>query len=306
MTTFALDSTASAPENRVLGEDITLAVGALRYIVLENGYFYDKDLVITNSTTGATLNRFHDYVLQAPLISSESLPVTAYLIIVILNPTVAAVSVDSRAVGGYYGLTTQSLSQILAYAIGQGSVLWGDLVNVPTEFFPLPHMHHARDMTWGSLISVLDNIRASLDIQYGNSLSSMYAYIDQMTNNFEFYGNITDLSWGAFRETITGITLNWGILPEDTSSLAQGAGSIWQCNFKKAFTNTLSRPNINDGGSTGKYKPFEMTAGNNIGFTCLVKYDVASPNTSLATRTYFAIGISSAATPVSNVQYVQL
>lgn len=304
MTTLTLDLTASASENYVLGEDISLAVGSVRYVILENGYFYDKDLVVKNSATGATLNRFTDYVLQSPLVSNESLPVSAYLIIVIINPTVGNISVDSRAVGGWYALTTQSIADILNYAAGVGSVQWGDILNIPTEFFPTPHMHNARDLDWGSVISVLDNIRASLDLQFGESLSSMYSYIDQMTSSWEFYGNITNLSWGALRHTITGITFNWGTLPIDAGTAAQSAsGALWECNFKKAFSVTSAAPNIIDGGSLGKYLPLELTARDADSFICRVKYNSGSSNTALSTRCYLAIGISSSATAVSNVQY---
>lgn len=300
MLTLETDLTAAAIENRVLGEEHVLSNAAIRYIVPPNGFFYDKDLVIRNADTGTPLERINDYVLQSPSDIKRDLPYEAYLVIVITNPTVSRVLIDYRAVGGWYALTQTSIASILGTAINNGSVEFGDILNVPTEFYPAPHIHHARDVDWGSVIVMLDSLRQAISTGQGAALSSLYAYVNQMGNSFELLTDLSNPTWGAIREKITGFTINWGYMPEDTGPWAQGlTGARWETLFKKAFSGSGS-PLIIPGGFSGKYLPYELESSSSDGFTHVVKYDSSSTATGTPSRWYIAIGLSSDATAISN------
>lgn len=306
MPTLELDLTASSPANRILGEEKALGLGAVRYVILENGFFYDKDLVIKNANTGQTLSRFTDYVLQGSMKTTKRLSYPAYFVIVIKNPEVSNILVDSRAVGSWYSLTTESIANLLGFVSGVGSIDWGDIENIPTEFFPMPHMHHARDIDWGSVILGLDTLTAAIEGGNSKSLQSLYAYINTMSGNMEMYTDLSNPLWGCYRDKVSGFTVNWGQLQTDTSSEAttNPLGALWRTNFKKAFSG--SNPVILTGGSLGKYNSFELADKDSDSFDYRIKYDTANPSTAVADRSYIAIGLSSDATPIAPTQHIPL
>ena len=305
MPSLILDLTAENPDNFIPAEEHSLA-GGQSVIVPNNGFFYDKDLRVVNSNTGQPLNRGSDYVLSEPIRTVHKMPYQAYLLVRIINPSVTNALIDYRAVGDFYSLTTDAISNIRGFVNGD-QVDWDQLVNVPTEFYPQPHMHHARELSYGGLIEVIAYLAEVVNFNNGSALESMYRYINERTSNIEFYGNLVDLSWGAVRDNITGFTINWGTMTPDTSAAAQAAGGArWECNFKKHFNASLSGPTILPCGSFGKFGPFELESKDEEGFIHVVKYDPDHPSTAMVDMKYLAIGISSVSTAISNTPVSQL
>jgi hypothetical protein len=146
---YPLDLTGTALTNRITGELKTIPLNRNRAFALYEGPFYGESLVLTRLPGGETLTQGTDYQLlylysDATIRSSK--PV--YAIVNIINPAIeGALSCDYQVIGGTYSSNFAAIQLILdALNLDDRPVQWQNIVGLPVQFPPSPHLHHASEL----------------------------------------------------------------------------------------------------------------------------------------------------------------
>lgn len=146
MTRYPLDLTGKHPDNKVVNERVVVDTRSPVF-KLSAGAFYTDSVVIVH--LGETLAKGVDYkatrmVEDAVILSNQD--VAAY--IKITDKTlVGELLVTYQAVGGEYQNIHNTLVEILNdYKIDKRGVYFNDVVNLPTAFVPVRHLHSVYDI----------------------------------------------------------------------------------------------------------------------------------------------------------------
>lgn len=146
LTLLPLDLTASRLSNRIVGEShtlITIPLRPNRLLVPQFGGFYAEYMQVFNAAN-QLLIKGTDYVTTYLYNDLTDLTGRAvYALIVIINPAVSpVVTINYRAVGGSFGLSTAELAVVLDQLADENQVLdWSHVVGKPREYPSLPHTH---------------------------------------------------------------------------------------------------------------------------------------------------------------------
>lgn len=146
---YPLDLTGSDPENRVTGETHTIGTSRGRIFIAEHGPFFGDTLVVRDKTNGKKLDPLKDYLLvHSVREAQEATGKSIYCGVRIVNPDVStSIEIDVSYIGGQFSYSTKALLDMLDAIINDNRPIdWGELIGVPNEWVPAPHLHSAYDL----------------------------------------------------------------------------------------------------------------------------------------------------------------
>lgn len=146
---YPLDRSGHNPNNLVLSEPHLLPATKVRAFVANHGPFFTKGLQLREAATGRVLTPNTHYV-AAQLYQEATLDLGQEVcaIVVVTDPTVLPELLFTyQVVGGEFSADVAGLLGLIAdLQVDERSVLWSQILGVPTEFPPTPHTHDAGDL----------------------------------------------------------------------------------------------------------------------------------------------------------------
>lgn len=146
---YPLDLKGENPENKVVGEKHEIGSKRGRIFITEAGAFFGNLLVVRDATSGRELKPLLDYYLVHPYREAqEATGQPIYCGVRIVNPDVGTkIEIDVHYVGGEFSYVTRALTEMLDAIINDNRpVDWGEIIGVPNEWAPSPHLHSAYDL----------------------------------------------------------------------------------------------------------------------------------------------------------------
>lgn len=174
------------PNNKVINEAHTIGSRNGRIFVSDYGPFYGLSAVIVDAVTGKPLVPKVDYNLihlykEAVQASGQSV----YAAVQIINQDVStSILFTAQVVGGEFSFSTYAIkAAVEALANDNRAIAWGDLVGVPSQFVPAPHLHDAYDL-YGLKSLVESNADVAAAIRDGDA-ASRQLLIEQIGDKFD-------------------------------------------------------------------------------------------------------------------------
>lgn len=181
---YPYDSSGTALTNRITNEIHTVPRSRNRAFALVEGPFYGESVVVTWVSTNQQLVRNVDFELL--YLHQEATVKTAkavYCICRLINPDVVGdVSVDYQVVGGQYSSNFAAIQMVLdSLNLDTRPVAWQNIIGLPVEFPPSPHLHHAAEL-YGMehVVEALNQIALILESRDSNELTGLIARVDQL------------------------------------------------------------------------------------------------------------------------------
>ncbi len=147
---YPLDLMGTSPTNKMVGEKHVIGTSRGRIFIADSGPFFGGDkAVVRDSSNGEVLRPVLDYYLIHPYREAQEItgqPI--YCGVRIINPDIGTdIEIDVQYIGGEFSYTTRSLLDMLDSIINDNRPIgWGDLIGVPSEWVPAPHLHSAYDL----------------------------------------------------------------------------------------------------------------------------------------------------------------
>lgn len=161
---YPLDLLGTSPTNKKVNEVHTIGSRRGRSFVADDGPFFGNSVVIRDQMSGRTLTPGldKDYILiHTYREAQEATGQAVYSGVRITNPDVStSIEMDLQYVGGEFSYSTHTIFELLEQVeLDNRPMEWGDLVGIPNEFTPAPHLHSAYD-----LYSMREVVVATMDI----------------------------------------------------------------------------------------------------------------------------------------------
>lgn len=203
--TLPLDLTGTVPGNRVVNETHTIGTIRGRLFAPDFGPFFGNSVQLVDAVSGAPLVAVQDYVLvHYHREASNAAGQAVYCAVRIVNPAVnTQVRFTGQHVGGEYAYSYYAIKQAIeALAEVDGSIQWGDLIGVPSQFVPNPHLHSAYDLY--GLRSLVESNNAIADAITNGDTATRQLHLDMLQDGFDvlddFCGALADLFDAAATE----------------------------------------------------------------------------------------------------------
>ena len=219
---YALDSTGKNSDNAIHGEIQTLVDRTVRAFAPTYSPFFTANLVVRDNATGQVLTRGVDYEC-VELFQTLSLKWGAEIcgVILITNTTVSStVNYDYQTVGGPYVHSADLLVNLInSMENDNRSVAWPDILNKPTEFNPVKHLHDIGD-TYGFeyVVQELERITRAITLVDNTYLDSILTYIDSRLSE---KSTSTDNTLSQFTSHISNMSN-----PHQTNKVQIGLGNL--------------------------------------------------------------------------------
>jgi hypothetical protein len=185
---YPLDLLGTSVTNKVTNEVHTIGAVRGRLFAADYGPFFGNSAVIKDVVSGKTLVATTDYVLvhlyrEATLATGQAI----YTAVRIINPTVSTqVSISAQMVGGEFSYSLYAILQAIEDLTDDNRVIaWGDLIGVPSQFVPTPHLHSAYDL-YGLKYLIESNYDIAAAIREGDT-ASRQLLLDQIRQKFADY-----------------------------------------------------------------------------------------------------------------------
>lgn len=205
---YQFDKTGAATANLIADEEHTVVAGEQEYpIVLKEGAFYTKSVVITDTATATALVLGVDYTFAVleEFITAET-GIEAACAIKLLNLTyTGTMEVTYQACGGPQGQGNsliQDLIDAIATAKATTGVSWVDIKAKPAAFPPALHTHAPDDLTG------LEGLKQSLD-DITSALTAARPLVDSSQNLQEQIDKLLSIAMWQ-RNAINDIVMTTG------------------------------------------------------------------------------------------------
>lgn len=147
---YPLDLLGTSSTNKAIDESHTIGSVKGRIFVADYGPFFgNSTLILKDGVTGRVLVPNDDYALvhhyrEATARTGQAI----YTAVRITNPNVSTnILMTCQYVGGEFSFSTYALKQAIEELMNDDRpVYWGDLIGVPSQFVPAPHLHSAYDL----------------------------------------------------------------------------------------------------------------------------------------------------------------
>ncbi len=177
------DRTGESQANRVKNEPHELPSRNVRAIAPLHGPFYVHNLTVRDKSNNRLLVRGVDYeVGEFYDVPSARSSKTVCAIILITNRQVSSlVEIDYNVYGGEFSYSTQALIDMInALNLDNRPVEWPNIIGIPDEFNPAPHLHDIGDLYgFEYLVSILDRVREAILIGDAAHHDAILDYIDR-------------------------------------------------------------------------------------------------------------------------------
>jgi hypothetical protein len=185
---YPLDLLGTSPTNKVTNEVHTIGALRGRLFAADYGPFFGSTAIIKDVVSGKVLVPVTDYVLvhhyrEASLATGQSV----YTAVRIINPTVGTqVSISAQMVGGEFSYSLYAILQAIEDLTDDNRVIaWGDIIGIPSQFVPTPHLHSAYDL-YGLKYLIESNYDIAAAIREGDT-ASRQLLLDQIRAKFADY-----------------------------------------------------------------------------------------------------------------------
>lgn len=146
---YPLDLTGTSRDNLVQGEAHTIGSRRGRIFCADYGPFFGDSAVVVDAITGKPLKPVDDYrLVHYYREASERTGQAVYTGVQVHNLNVStSILFDAQMVGGEFSYSTYAIQKALeALTNDERPVSWGELLGVPAQFVPAPHLHDAYDL----------------------------------------------------------------------------------------------------------------------------------------------------------------
>lgn len=170
---YPLDLDGTSKTNEVLDEAHTIGTTVGRIFASDYGPFFGNSVVVKDAVTGKELKPVDDYVLVHHYKeAADRTGQAVYAAVWIKNPAVSTkVLFTAQVVGGEFSFSTYAIKQMLeALRLDNRPVYWGDILGIPSQFNPAPHLHSAYDL-YGLKYVVESNYEIAAAIRDGDAAS---------------------------------------------------------------------------------------------------------------------------------------
>lgn len=172
------------PNNKVINEEHTIGSNRARLFAADYGPFFGNSVVLVDAVTGKPLVE-GDYRLLHPYREArERTGQAVYAVVQILNPEISTkILFTAQMVGGEFSFSTYAIKQAITELLADDRpIYWGDLVGVPSQFVPAPHLHSAYDL-YGMKALVEATYDVAAAVREGD-LASRQLLLDQVGGKF--------------------------------------------------------------------------------------------------------------------------
>lgn len=184
---YPLDLFGTSPDNKVIDEAHSIGSVKGRIFVADYGPFFGSvGLIIKDAANGRELDAVDDYnLVHYYREASNAAGQAVYSAVQIVNPDVSTnILLTCQYVGGEFSFSTYALKQAIeALQNDNRPVAWGDLIGVPSQFVPAPHLHSAYDL-YGMKYVVESNADIAAAIRDGD-LASRQLLLTQVGKKFQ-------------------------------------------------------------------------------------------------------------------------
>jgi hypothetical protein len=205
---YPFDPLGTSPTNKVIGEAHTIGALRGRMFAADYGPFFGVSAVVIDAATGRELVPKVDYVLvhyyrEAGMVTGQAV----YAAVRIINPEVGTeILFTAQMVGGEFSYSTYAIKQAIEdLANDDRPVYWGDLIGVPSQFVPTPHLHSAYDL-YGMKYLIESNYDISAAIREGD-VGSRQLLLDQVRQKFGDLDNFLLALAGNYRTAAAELAL---------------------------------------------------------------------------------------------------
>lgn len=186
---YPLDLKGTSPTNKVVGEKHTIGTTRGRIFIAESGPFFGNTIVVRDGVNGAILKPKIDYYLVHPYREAqEATGQPIYSGVRVINLDVSTnIEIDVQYVGGEFSYTTRALLDMLEGVINDNRPIdWGELIGVPTEWVPTPHLHSAYDLyAMKHVVQATNDVAAAIREGMGPAHAHLFDMINGRIEVFE-------------------------------------------------------------------------------------------------------------------------
>lgn len=182
---YPLDLSGTSPNNRVVDEQHTIGTTRARIFAADYGPFFGNSVVIKDGVTGRILESMEDYYLvHYYREASNAAGQPVYAAVRIVNPDVSTtLLLTAQMVGGEYSYSYYAIKQAIEDLLNDDRpVQWAELIGVPSQFVPSPHLHSAYDL-YGMKYLVEATVDVAAAIREGDA-ASRQMLLDQIALRF--------------------------------------------------------------------------------------------------------------------------
>lgn len=198
---YPLDLTGESPENRVVGERHIIGTSRGRIFIANHGPFYGNNLIVRDSVSGRILEPIRDYKLIHNVREAQEItgkPV--YCGVRVADPDAGTeIEIDVSYVGGEFSYSTKALLDMLDAIINDNRPIdWGELIGIPNEWVPTPHMHSAYDLyAMKHVVAATNDVAGAIreDDSHGHAM-----LFDMITARIQNLEEVIDVMIEAFDE----------------------------------------------------------------------------------------------------------
>lgn len=186
---YPLDLRGTNPENFVVGEKHTIGSQHGRIFMAESGPFFGAKTVVRDGVNGRVLAPVTDFLfVHAYREAMEATGEAVYCGVRVINPSVSTnIEIDVHYVGGEFSYSTFALFDMLEGLLNDDrTVEWGELIGVPNEWAPTPHLHSAYDLyAMKHLVAVTADIAAAIREGHSKAHEMLFDMLDSRIAVFE-------------------------------------------------------------------------------------------------------------------------
>jgi len=198
---YQKDLFGTNPDNKVTDEVHTIGTTTGRIFASDYGPFFGNSVVLKDGITGRELVPVEDYrLVHYYREAADDTGQAVYAAVQIVNPEVSTrILFTAQLVGGEFSYSTYAIKQAIEeLALDNRPVNWGDLVGVPSQFVPAPHLHDAYDL-YGLKYMVEAQYDVAAAIREGDA-ASRQLLLDQIGAKFDGLDQFCDGLSNLFRD----------------------------------------------------------------------------------------------------------
>ncbi len=163
---YPLDLHGTAVTNRVVNELHEIGNRTQRVFASDYGPFFGNTVVVRDAVTNRVLIPVSEYLLlHAYEEAQDRVGQAVYAAVLILNPEVSTrVHLDCNYVGGEFSYSKFALVQAIDALVNTDQpVYWGELVGVPSQFAPAPHLHSIyHTYGWKTMVDAVNEVGVAI------------------------------------------------------------------------------------------------------------------------------------------------
>lgn len=163
---YPLDLYGDSITNRVIDEGHQIGTRTQRIFAPDYGPFFGHNVIIKDGANNRPLQPQVDYLLlHAYKEAQDRTGLPVYAAVRIINPEVSSnIKFTGNYVGGEFSYSTYALIQAIEALVNEPRVVyWGELVGVPSQFAPAPHLHSIyHTYGWKTMVDAVNGISVAI------------------------------------------------------------------------------------------------------------------------------------------------